>query len=76
MNPYELITKIKGKMKDPNFAARFNNAANVVNNIPGLQQEIIRIAQINDPKAQDAAMDKLPREAKQAVQEILSLLNM
>jgi len=39
MNPYELITKIKGKMKDPNFAARFNNAANVVNNIPGLQQE-------------------------------------
>ncbi len=30
MNPYELITKIKGKMKDPNFAARFNNAANVV----------------------------------------------
>jgi len=73
MNPYELITKIKGKMKDPNFAARFNNAANVV---PGLQQEIIRIAQINDPKAQDAAIEKLPREAKQAVQEILSLLNM
>jgi len=52
MNPYELITKIKGKMNDPNFATRFNNAANIVNNIPGLQQEIIRIAQINDPMQQ------------------------
>lgn len=76
MNPYELITKIKEKMKDPNFATRFNNASNVVNNIPGLQQEIMRIAQINDPKAQDAAIERLPREAKKAVQEIINLLNM
>jgi len=76
MNPYELIARIKEKMRDPNFAARFNNASNVVNNIPGLQQEIMRIAQINDPKAQDAAIERLPREAKQAVQEIINLLNM
>ncbi|MFR1709217.1 MAG: hypothetical protein ACLSV2_09975 [Clostridium sp.] len=76
MNPYELIAKIKEGMKDPNFAARFNNASNVISNIPGLQQEIMRIAQINDPKAQSAAIERLPKEAKQAVQEILSLLNM
>jgi uncharacterized membrane protein YdfJ with MMPL/SSD domain len=76
MNPYELIAKVKERMKDPNFATRFNNASNVVSSIPGLQQEIMRIAQINDQKAQDAAIERLPREAKQAVQEILNLLNM
>lgn len=76
MNPYQLIAKVKERMKDPNFATRFNNASNVVSSIPGLQQEIMRIAQINDQKAQDAAIERLPREAKQAVQEILSLLNM
>ena len=76
MNPYELIARVKEKMRDPNFAARFNNASNVVSSIPGLQQEIMRIAQINDPKAQDAAIERLPREAKQAVQEIINLLNM
>jgi uncharacterized membrane protein YdfJ with MMPL/SSD domain len=76
MNPYELIAKVKQRMKDPNFATRFNNASNVVSSIPGLQQEIMRIAQINDQKAQDAAIERLPREAKQAVQEILNLLNM
>ncbi len=76
MNPYELIAKVKERMKDPNFATRFNNASNVVSSIPGLQQEIMRIAQINDQKAQDAAIERLPREAKQAVQEIINLLNM
>lgn len=75
MNPYELIAKIKEKMKDPEFSARFNNASSVINSIPGLQQEIMRIAQIKDPKAQNNAIDKLPRQAKEAVQEILYLLN-
>ncbi len=75
MNSYELIMKIKEKMNDPEFSARFNNAANVVNNIPGLQQEVIRIAQMKDQKAQNAALDKLPKQAKDAVKEIIYLLN-
>lgn len=76
MNPYELISKINERMRDPNFAARFNNASNVISNIPGLQQEVMKIAQIKDPNTQNAAIDRLPREAKEAVQDILSLLNM
>jgi len=75
MNGYELIMKIKQKMNDPNFAAKFNNASDVINRIPGLQQEIMKIAQMKDERAQNEAISKLPKEAKEAVRDIIYLLN-
>ncbi|MEG0308643.1 MAG: hypothetical protein RR891_06890 [Clostridium sp.] len=75
MNAYELVMKIKQKMNDPVFATKFNNASDVINRIPGLQQEIIKIAQIKDEKSQNEAIARLPKEAKEAVKDILYLLN-
>lgn len=75
MNIYDLIRKLQVKMKDPVFAAKFNEASNIINNVPGLQNEVFRIAQIQDEKAQSAAIAKLPNEVKNAVRDLISLLN-
>ena len=46
MNPYELIMKIDQKMKtDSKFATKFNKLVGELNRKPGLQQEILRIAE-------------------------------
>lgn len=50
MNGYELIRKLQSKMQDPNFAQKFNRLAQELNSIPGLQQEIMRIAQITNER--------------------------
>ena len=51
MNPYELIMKIDRKMKqDPNFAQKFNKLVAEFNRTPGLQQQVMRIAQIQDER--------------------------
>ena len=75
MNIYDLIRKLQLKMKDPVFAAKFNEASNIINSVPGLQNEVFRIAQIQDEKAQSAAIAKLPNEVKNAVRDLISLLN-
>lgn len=75
MNGYELIMKIQERMKDPNFAQRFNKIVSDLNNIPGLQQEVMRISQIDDERARQKAVDKLPDRVKQSVKEFLTLLN-
>lgn len=75
MNGYELIMTIQNRMKDPVFAQQFNALVNELNNIPGLQQEVMRIAQITDEKKRKKAMDKLPVRAKNIVQQIFTLLN-
>ncbi|MDU1412933.1 MAG: hypothetical protein E6929_08960 [Clostridium sp.] len=75
MNIYDLIRKLQVKMKDPVFAAKFNEASNIINSVPGLQNEVFRIAQIQDEKAQSAAIAKLPNEVKNAVRDLISLLN-
>ncbi len=75
MNAFELIKKIQMKMNDPVFAARFNNASGIISNTPGLQQEIMRIAQMSNDKDQATAIAKLPRQARDAVQELINLLN-
>ena len=50
MNGYELIRKLQSKMQDHNFAQKFNRLAQELNSIPGLQQEIMRIAQITNER--------------------------
>ncbi|NLL29516.1 MAG: hypothetical protein GX258_00360 [Clostridiales bacterium] len=75
MNGYELIMKLQSKMQDPNFAARFNKIASEFNAIPGAQQEVMRIAQIQDEEKREKALSKLPSRVKKLVREVVSLLN-
>jgi hypothetical protein len=75
MNAYELIMKIKSKMNDPVFADRFNKLIAELNTIPGLQDEVIKIAQIKDDKKRKRSIDKLPSKAKNVVEEVFKLLN-
>lgn len=75
MNPYELIMKIQQRMQqDPAFAQRFNQLTRELNNIPGLQQEVMRIAQM-DEKKRKKALDKLPDNVKHTVRDMFDLLN-
>ena len=76
MNPFQLIMKVQQRMQqDPNFANKFNKAVSELNNVPGLQQQVIKIAQINDEAQRQEVIDRLPRDAKHAVKQILELLN-
>ena len=76
MNPYELIMKIDRKMKeDPVFANKFNRLVGELNRTPGLQQEILRIAQIKDESKRQKALNNLPDNIKQSVAEMFRLLN-
>ena len=75
MNPYELIMLIKKRMQDPLFDKKFNGLVNELNSIPGLQQEVIKIAQINDDKKRQRAIDRLPSKVKRTVNEMFQLLN-
>lgn len=76
MNGYQLIMKIQQKMQqDQNFANKFNQAVANLNKIPGLQQQVLKIAQINNEAERQRALDRLPQEAKHSVEELLKLLN-
>ncbi len=75
MNPYELIMLIKKRMQDPVFAQKFNALINELNSIPGLQQEVMRIVQINDDKKRQRAIERLPSKVKKTVNEMFQLLN-
>ena len=76
MNPYELIIKIDRKKKqDPNFAQKFNKLVAEFNRTPGLQQQVMRIAQIQDERKRKIALQNLPENIKQSVAEMFRLLN-
>lgn len=76
MNAYQLIMKVQQKMqRDPAFAARLNNILNQLNGVPGLQQEVMKIAQIDDERKRQRAMDHLPENVKHLVNELLNLIN-
>ena len=76
MNAYQLIMKIQRKMQnDPAFAGKLNNILNQLNSVPGLQQEVMKIAQIDDEKRRQNAMDQLPGNVKNLVSELLTLIN-
>lgn len=75
MNAIELIRKLQQKMQDPVFANKFNKLVNEVSSIPGLQQEVMRIAQINNEKERERAVEKLPSKVKKVVSEMLKLIN-
>lgn len=75
MNAYNLIMKLQGRMQDPVFAERFNKIVSEFNSIPGVQQEVMRISQIEDEKKREKAISKLPDRAKKLVRELNSLLN-
>lgn len=76
MNPYELIMKIDRKMKqDPNFAQKFNKLVAEFNRTPGLQQQVMIIAQIQDERKRKIALQNLPENIKQSVAEMFRLLN-
>lgn len=74
-SPYELIMRIQQKMKDPKFAAQFNALAQKLANIPGLQQEVMRIVQIQDSKKRQRAINKLPPQVKSTVEEMMRLVS-
>ena len=75
MNPYELIMKVDQKMKtDPRFATKFNKLVDELNRRPALQQEIMRIAQIQNEAQRQKALNKLPDDVKQSVKEMIDLL--
>jgi len=76
MNAYELIMKIQQKMqKDPSFSQKLNNLVKDLNNTPGLQQEIMKIAQMDNEKKRQNALDKLPEKVKRSVVEIINIIN-
>lgn len=75
LNPYELIMLINKRMQDPVFAQKFNALINELNSIPGLQQEVMRIVQINDDKKRQRAIERLPSKVKKTVNEMFQLLN-
>lgn len=76
MNAYQLIMKIQRKMQnDPAFAAKLNNILNQLNSVPGLQQEVMKIAQIDDEKRRQKTMEQLPGNVKNLVSELLTLIN-
>ncbi|MBU5488940.1 hypothetical protein KQI77_12460 [Clostridium sp. MSJ-8] len=74
-NPYELIAKIQQRMQDPVFASQFNSLIQKLNSIPGLQQEVMRIAKIEDPNKRQKAINRLPPKVKSTVEEMMRLLN-
>lgn len=75
MNPYQLIVKVQQKIQnDPNFANRFNDAVGKLNKVPGLQNKVLQIAQITNDVQRQKELDKLPKEVKKSVEEILKLL--
>lgn len=75
MNPYQLIMNVQQRMQnDSVFARRFNEIVEELNNIPGLQTQVIKIAQINDEKKRQQVIEKLPKDAKHAVKGLIDLL--
>ncbi|WP_315080057.1 hypothetical protein [uncultured Clostridium sp.] len=74
MNGYQLIMKVQQKMQDPVFAQRFYQAVGDLKGVPGLQQEVLRIAQIQDERKREKALDKLPSKVKKSVQDLLSMI--
>ena len=43
MDAYQLIGLLQRKMQDPRFASKFNQLADELNSIPGLQQKVMQI---------------------------------
>lgn len=75
MNAYQLIMKIQTKLQqDPVFANKFNNAMAELNKMPGLQQQVLTIAQMSNEKQRQRALDNLPSRAKTIVEDILSMI--
>ena len=75
MNPFELVNLIQSKMQNPVFARQFNNLISQLDSIPGLKQELMRIASINDERKRQRAIERLPDQAKAIVGQIFALLN-
>ena len=75
MNPFELVNLIQSKMQNPVFARQFNNLISQLESIPGLKQEVMRIASINDDRKRQRAIERLPDQAKAIVGQIFALLN-
>ena len=75
MNPFELVNLIQSKMQNPVFARQFNNLISQLESIPGLKQEVMRIACINDERKRQRAIERLPDQAKAIVGQIFALLN-
>ncbi|GAB6170203.1 hypothetical protein JCM1393_26630 [Clostridium carnis] len=75
MDGYQLLMRIQEKMKNPLFAQKFNQLADELNNIPGLQARVMEIMQIDNEKKREKALDKLPSRAKGIVRELLIMIN-
>lgn len=75
MDAYQLIGLLQRKMQDPRFASRFNQLAQELSSIPGLQQKVMQIMQISNEKKRQKELDKLPSRAKDIVKELLEMLS-
>lgn len=62
------------RWEDPAFANKFNRLVAELNRTPGLQQQIMRIAQIKDEATRQRALNNLPENIKQSVAEMFKLL--
>lgn len=74
MDAYQLIGILQQKMQDPRFASKFNSLVGELNSIPGLQQRVIQIVQIDNEKKRQKELDRLPSRAKAIVRELLDML--
>lgn len=75
MDAYQLVSILQQKMQNPRFAKKFNKLAEELNTMPGLQQRVMQIVQIEDEKRRQRELDKLPSRAKEIVKELLEMLS-
>ena len=59
MDAYQLVAILQQKMQNPRFARKFNNLADELNRIPGLQQRVMQIVQIEDEKKRQKEINKI-----------------
>lgn len=75
MNGYQLISRLQTKLKqDPQFAMKFNKTVRELQKIPGLQMRVLQIAQLKTEEERQRAISTLPKNARNAVLELLDLL--
>lgn len=54
------MNKVFSKLNDPRFAQQFSQLMAEINSIPNIQQTLLNINSIKDPKKQEEAMKKVP----------------
>lgn len=73
-NGFQFFMMLQNRLQtDPVFAAKFRELAAKLQQVPGLQQQVMQIMTLPE-KQQQAAINRLPDSVKQTVAEIFNLL--